>query len=227
MPWPCCSTVSATPTAQSTGSPHAVSKERKLTTIAGRGVMALPSSAMSSRDNVPGNFPSFEFDEQAADVVLGEERIDDLPCDGLVAVRDVDEVRPAIDCHHDPRIFAITADERVAELGVLPFAEGFVPVVGVDHRQVESVCEIQREEAERQMARRGIGEPGSDRRAGLAFLRNRREAVVRRCDDVSRIEQAEFVERGANAGEIVIGIADCGEGCRAVDPRNEGIQLSR
>ena len=93
--------------------------------------MALPQSAMSSRDNVPGNFPSFEIDEQAADVVLGEERIDDLPCDGLVAVRDVDEVRAAIDCHHDPRIFAITADERVAELGVLPFAEGFVPVVEI------------------------------------------------------------------------------------------------
>jgi hypothetical protein len=29
-------------------------------------------------------------------VGLREERIDDLPCDGLVAVRDVDEVRPVI-----------------------------------------------------------------------------------------------------------------------------------
>ena len=86
------------------------------------------------------------------------------------------------------------------------------------------MCDIQRDEAERQMARRGIGEPGSDRRAGLAFLRNRREAVVRRCDDVSRIEQAEFIERGADAGEIVIGIADCGKGGRAFDPRNQRIQ---
>ena len=57
-----------------------------------------------------GEFSELRIDEEAADVVLREERIDDLPCDGLVAVREVDEVRPAIDGHHDPRIFAITAD---------------------------------------------------------------------------------------------------------------------
>ena len=60
MPWPCCRTVSATSTVQRTGSPHTVSKERKLIAIAGCGVIAVPSSAMSSRVSVPGNLPSFE-----------------------------------------------------------------------------------------------------------------------------------------------------------------------
>jgi hypothetical protein len=34
-----------------------------------------------------GEFSELRIDEEAADVVLREERIDDLPCDGLVAVR--------------------------------------------------------------------------------------------------------------------------------------------
>ncbi len=58
MPWPWRSPVSATSTGHRTGSPQTVSKLRKLTTIAGRGVTAVPSSAISASVSVPGNRPS-------------------------------------------------------------------------------------------------------------------------------------------------------------------------
>jgi hypothetical protein len=70
-------------------------------------------------------------------------------------------------------------DERVAELGLLLLAEGFVPVAsGSITARLRACARFSATEAERQMARRGIGKPGSGRRAGLAFLRNRREAVI-------------------------------------------------
>ena len=39
--------------------------------------------------------------------------------------------------------------------------------------------------------------------------------------DIGRLGEAEFGKRRANAAEIVVGVADCGERCRAVNARNE------
>ena len=76
MPWPCCKPVSATSTVHSTGWSQPVEKERKLTTIAGRGVRAEPFRLIADIGSVPGKRPSVVIDEEAADVVLREQRLD-------------------------------------------------------------------------------------------------------------------------------------------------------
>ena len=58
MPWPCLKNVSATNAPQVVGSAQPVEKERKLTTIAGLGVSALPSSPIADIGRVPGMRPS-------------------------------------------------------------------------------------------------------------------------------------------------------------------------
>ena len=58
MPWPCRSTVSAIWTEQLVGSSHPVDQERKLTTIDGVGVTALPFRLSCDIGSVPGKRPS-------------------------------------------------------------------------------------------------------------------------------------------------------------------------
>ena len=70
MPWPCCSIVSATSTVQRTGSPHTVSKERKLTAIAGCGVIADAFERDVVERQRAGEFAELGVDEKAADIVF-------------------------------------------------------------------------------------------------------------------------------------------------------------
>src|SRR5262245_65559000 len=107
---------------------------------------------------------------------------------------------------------------------MLAVADGFVTVIGIHQRKVERAREIERDEAERQMTGKRVGKPGCYGRACLAFLRNGREAVIRGDDYICGVEQAEFAQRGANAGEIVVRIADRRERSRSVDAGNEGVQ---
>ena len=48
--------------------------------------------------------------------------------------------------------------------------------------------------------------------------------MIRGDDDVSGVEQSEFVESGTNSRQIVVRIADGGERSRAVDAGNEAVQ---
>ena len=57
MPCPCCKAVSPTETPQVVGSSQPIEKLRKFTAIAGKGVTAVPFSAMALKGSVPGMSP--------------------------------------------------------------------------------------------------------------------------------------------------------------------------
>ena len=75
MPWPCCRPVSATCARQVVGSAQPVEKERKLTTIAGCGVTALPLSRAPTGQRA--RELADVVDEEAADVVLLPQDLDE------------------------------------------------------------------------------------------------------------------------------------------------------
>ena len=77
MPWPSCRTVSAASTVQRTGSPHTVSKERKLTDDRGCGVIAAPFERDLVKRQGAGEFAEASNRRKAAHVILREERVDD------------------------------------------------------------------------------------------------------------------------------------------------------
>ena len=81
--------------------------------------------------------------------------------------------------------------------------------------------EIKRDKAERQVAFGGVGELCLHGRACFALLRDRGETVVGDRDDVGGIKESKFAQRRADTRQVVVGIADRGERCRAVDARNE------
>ena len=74
-----------------------------------------------------------------------------------------------------------------------------------------------RQEARRQEARRHVGIVALGRGAGLALLRDGREAVVGRDDDVGVVGEPELAERVLQLLEIVVGVLDRGERGRSVD----------
>ena len=69
-----------------------------------------------------GEFAELCIDEQAADVILRQKRIDDALGHRLVAVGNIDQIGTAIGGDHDFRLVAVAADEPVAVLGVLAVA---------------------------------------------------------------------------------------------------------
>jgi hypothetical protein len=47
--------------------------------------------------------------------------------------------------------------------------------------------------------------------------------MIRGRNDIGRIKKAELIESRADAREVIIGVADCGERSRTVDARREHV----
>ncbi len=167
----------------------------------------------------------FVIDEDAADIVLRQQRIDHAPRQLAVVLGEIDQVGSAVGCDDDLRLGGILADQAVAEarIGVCGSHCG-VLAVGIEQRQVERLGEIEREEPGRQRAFLDVGIFALRRRAGRTLLRDGREAMVGRDDDVGRILQAEILQRLAHLAEIVVGILDRRERGRAVDAGRHAVE---
>src|SRR6266852_1659610 len=152
MPWPCRNTVSATSTVQLIGSSHPVAKERKLTTIEGVGVTALPLRLSCDIGSVP------------------EQRLDRAFRELLVLVRQVDQVRSAVGGNHQIGLCGILPEHAISGLGMSIFGNARVLVVRIEQRQVERFSKIDREKAHGEEILGRILITGFRRRTALAFL---------------------------------------------------------
>ena len=94
-------------------------------------------------------------------------------------------------------------------------------IVLVDQRRLQRCRKIKRDEAERQVSLWRVGELCFHGYACSALLGDRGEAVVGDRDDVGRIEKLKVAQRCVDACQIVVGVPDRGERCRAVDAGHE------
>ncbi len=150
-------------------------------------------------------------DEDAADVILLQQRLHGAAGEVLVAARQIDQVGAAIGGDDQLGLVFIRADEGIAGLRIGVVGDGLEPVVGIEQRQVERLGEIDGQESQRQETFRCVGIGALDGRGGLALLGDGREAVIRRNHDVGIGSEAEIVQRLAQLSEIVVGILDGGQ----------------
>ena len=118
MPWPWRSTVSAICTEQLVGSSHPDDQERKLTTIDGCGVDRLALEAELRHRQRAGEIPELVVDEDAADVILFQQRLDGAVRELAVLAGNIDQVRSAIGGDHQIGLGGILAEHAVAGLGM-------------------------------------------------------------------------------------------------------------
>ena len=75
----------------------------------------------------------------------------------FVAVRQINQIRPAVGGDDDFGIGSVAADQPVAEFRMRAWRHGFVTVVRIDQRQAQRLRQVERDEAERQLAFRRVG----------------------------------------------------------------------
>ena len=113
-----------------------------MTTIDGCGVTALPFEAELRHFQRAGKTAEFVVDEDAADIVLFEQRLDRALRQFLVVVRQIDQVRSAIGGDHEVGLGGIIAEQAVAGLRMGAVGHARVLVVGIEQRQIERLGEI-------------------------------------------------------------------------------------
>src|ERR1700730_11221983 len=103
-----------------------------------------------------------------------------------------------------------------------------VIAIWIDQRYPERLGEIEGEKSARQVPGRRVGMAGLGGGAADALLRDGGKAMVRRNDDIGAFAETKFGKRGADAPEVIVGIADGGQGSLAIDAgreRQEAITL--
>src|SRR5262249_14604532 len=99
----------------------------------------------------------FVVDEQAAYVILREQRIDDPADHNVVLTGHVDEIGAAVGGDHDNRVGAIGPDQAVAALRIGAGGDCSILVIGIVQRQ-----------RERALARSIATNPGGSRPSGTS-----------------------------------------------------------
>ena len=168
--------------------------------------------------------PELVVDEDAADIILFEQRLDDTVRELALLARNIDQVRSAVGGDHHIGLGGILAEHAIAGLRMGVVGHARVLVVGIVQRQVQRFRKVDRKEAHGQEILRRVFVGNFRRWAGLALLRYRREAVIGRDDDVGRRGEAEFVQRLAQLGEVVVRVLDAGHRGRPVDAGRDGVE---
>ncbi len=171
-----------------------------------------------------GEIPQFVIDKEAADVILFKQRLDGAVGQLAFLSRNIDQIGSPIGGDDDVGLCRILSEQAIAEPGMSVVGNAGVLVVWVVQRQVQRLRQIDSHEAERQEILRRILVRYLCRRAGLALLRDRREAVIGGDDDVGRRGEAEFVQRFAQLRQVIVGVPDAGHRGRSVDARRDGVE---
>ncbi len=109
-------------------------------------------------------------DEQPADIVLFEQRLDRALRQLALVARYVDQVRSAVGGNHQIGLGGILAQHAIAGLRTRIVGHARVLVVGIEQRKVERLGEIDGEKAHRQETGRGVVISSLHRGTGLALL---------------------------------------------------------
>ena len=114
--------------------------------------------------------PELVIDEDAADVILLQQRLDGAVRQLAFLAGNVDQVRSAVGRDHEIGFRRVLSQHAVTGLGMGIVGHGCILVVGIVQRQVQRFGKVDRDEAHREEVLRRVLVGRLRRRTGLALL---------------------------------------------------------